>query len=70
MENKKLVYTVAETSEVLGITKERVYKLIHNGILKGFKCGRMSVSVFAIQDFLKNYEGVDISNPENIKQIS
>lgn len=70
MGDRKLVYTVAEASELLGITKVRVYELIHSGILKGFKCGRMSVSLFAIQDFLKKYEGLDISNPKNITQLS
>lgn len=66
---EKKTYTVVETAKVLGITKDRAYKLIHSGVLRGFKCGRTLVSEYAINEFLQTYAGCDVSNPASIKQL-
>lgn len=66
---EKKTYTVVETAKVLGITKDRAYKLIHSGVLKGFKCGRTLVSIYAINEFLLTYAGCDLTNPTNITQL-
>ena len=36
-ENKKKIYTVLEASEMLGVTKETVYKAIHKGDIPAIK---------------------------------
>lgn len=46
------IMTVAEVSETLYIGKNRVYELLENGIIKGFRIGR----VWKIpKDALKEY---------------
>jgi len=68
MEEKK-TYTVVETAKVLGITKNRAYDLVNSGVLKSFKCGKRLVSIYAINEFLTNYAGFDLTNPQHITQL-
>ncbi len=36
------LYTIAEASEILGCSKNLIYDLINNGLIRGLKLGRLS----------------------------
>lgn len=63
------VYTVKETAEILRCNVNRIYELIEAGLLPAVKIGRLKIREEAIAEFLKNYEGKDISNPDDVRQI-
>lgn len=68
MEERK-TYTVVESAKILGITKNRAYQLVNSGVLKSIKCGKTLISIYAIDEFLKNYVGCDLTNPSCITQL-
>ena len=63
------VYTVKETAELLKCNVNRVYELIEAGLLPAIKIGRLKIREETIEEFLKNYEGKDVSNPADVRQI-
>lgn len=69
MEERKRTYTVVESAKILGITKNRAYQLVNSGVLKSIKCGKTLVSIYAIDEFLNNYAGFDLTNPHCITQL-
>lgn len=68
MEERK-TYTVVESAKILGITKNRAYQLVNSGVLKSIKCGKTLISIYAINEFLTNYAGFDLTNPQHITQL-
>lgn len=67
--NKKMIYTVKEVSEILGINKNSVYNLIHSGVIKTMKLGRQKITYKSLIEFLEKYDGYDLTNLEDIKCI-
>ena len=67
--NKKMIYTVKEVSQILGINKNSVYNLIHSGVIKTMKLGRQKITYKSLIEFLEKYDGYDLTNLENIKCI-
>lgn len=67
---EKMLYTVAEAAEVLMCNASTVYKLRNAGLLPFLKLGRLKCRREALEDFLKKYEGYDITDPQNIKPLS
>lgn len=64
-----LVYTVKEVSEIIRTNPAYVYELIKAGILPVLKLGSYKVRKLALEDFLEKYEGMDLTNPQNIFKI-
>ncbi len=69
MPEVKMIYTVSEVSQILRVNKNSVYNLINIGIIKTIKLGRIKITLNALQDFLNNYDGYDLTDLENIKAI-
>ena len=67
MEDKLL--TVNEVAEVLKTNVDYVYKLQRTGLLKFIKIGRLKCRRSSLEDFLERFDGMDISNPEEIKEL-
>lgn len=65
----KMVYTVYEVSQILGVNKNCVYNLINAGIIKTMKLGRQKITINSLLDFLDNYDGYDLTDLSNIKCI-
>ena len=63
------IYTVKETAEILRCNVNRVYELIEAGLLPAVKIGRLKIREEAITELLENYEGKDISDPDDVRQI-
>ena len=63
------LFSVKETAKYLGISKNKVYDLIHSGLLPAIKIGGLKIRSTSLQNFLATYEGYDITDPENIRKI-
>lgn len=64
------LYTVIEVGKVLKIGKNRVYELIHAGLLPAMKLGGLKIRKTALCEFEKKYEGYDLTDPYNPKLMS
>lgn len=64
-----MLFTVPEVAAILKTNVDYVYKLQKAGLIKFIKIGRWKCRKSTLEDFLAKYEGCDISNPFNIKQI-
>ena len=65
-DNVKLLYSVKETSEVLGVSKHCVYDLINKGLLPALKLGSLKIRRETLENFVKDIEGKDLSDLDNI----
>jgi len=63
------LYEVAEVAKILKCNRNTVYALIKSGQLQGLKLGRMKVTSFEIDDFMKRNAGKDISDPNDVKNL-
>jgi len=68
-ESNDILYTVSEVAEQIKTNTKYVYDIIKAGLLPGLKLGSMKVTRSALLEFLKNYEGYDLTDPFNIKPI-
>lgn len=64
--NEKILYTVPEVAELLQCNQNRVHGLRKAGLLPFLKLGQYKCRREALDNFLKKYEGYDISDPEHI----
>lgn len=64
-----VLYTVLEVSKILRIGKNRVYELIKAGVLPAMDLGGLKVRKEALEKFLVEYEGFDLTNINNIKKL-
>ena len=63
------LYTVAEVAEILKSNPNDVYKLMNTGLLKYLVIGRRKVRETTLNNFLAEFEGYDITDPENVKGV-
>lgn len=64
-----MLYTVKEVSEILKTNVDFVHKLRKSGLLPFIKLGSYKVRKESVEEFLKNYEGKDLTDPFNIKGL-
>jgi excisionase family DNA binding protein len=72
IKEKKLVeqlYTVKEVSQILKVNVHRVYDLIRSGMLPALKLGSLKVRKEALERFLAEYEGYDLTDLNNINKL-
>ncbi|HAR84557.1 MAG TPA: DNA-binding protein [Clostridium sp.] len=65
-----ILYTVPEVSKLIKTNKTYVYELIKAGLLPVLKLGSYKIRKVSLEEFLSRYEGKDITNPRDIKDIS
>lgn len=63
------LHEVAEVAKLLKCNKNTVYSLIKSGQLQGLKLGRMKVSSFELEAFMKRNIGKDLTDPFNVKNL-
>ena len=61
--------TVKEVSKILKVNVHRVYDLVRAGMLPALKLGSLKIRKSSLEKFLEEYEGMDISDVNNIKPI-
>ena len=64
-----VLYTVAETAKLLKTNPNYVYKLIKKGLLPALNVGSLKVRRIALLEFLEKYEGKDLTDLDNIKDL-
>lgn len=67
MEN--ILYTVKEVSKLLKCNVDAVHRLRKAGVLPFLKLGSYKVRKEALENFLKEYEGMDLTDPFEIKKL-
>lgn len=63
------LFTVKEVAAILKTNVEYVHKLRRAGLLPCLKLGCFKVRRKALEDFLARYEGKDLSDPFDIKEL-
>lgn len=61
-----MLYTVPEVAKILKCNAARVYALNKAGLLPFLKLGQLKCRREALEEFLRKYEGYDVSDPYNI----
>lgn len=64
-----MLYTVKEVSEILKTNVSYVHRLRKAGLLPFIKLGTYKCREEALNEFLKRYEGYDLTVPESIKAL-
>lgn len=63
------LYTVKEVSGILKVNVHTVYDLIKAGLLPALKLGSLKVRRISLMNFLEKYDGMDLSNLTDIKNL-
>lgn len=66
---EEMLYTVQEVAAILKTNVSYVYKLQQAGLLRFMKIGRLKCRKSNLEAFLKKYDGCDVSDPFDIKEI-
>lgn len=64
-----ILYTVSETAKLLKTNQNYVYELIKQGFLPALKLGSLKIRKATLNSFLKKYEGQDLTDLKNIKEL-
>lgn len=64
-----ILYTVSETAKLLKTNQNYVYELIKQGFLPALKLGSFKIRKTTLNSFLEKYEGQDLTNLKNIKEL-
>ncbi|EJO5349513.1 helix-turn-helix domain-containing protein [Clostridium botulinum] len=67
---EEYLYTVDEVASILKVNKNTVYDLIRSGNLIALKLGRLKITKATLLKFLKDFNGKDLTNLENIKELT
>lgn len=65
----EMLYTVKEVSEILKCNVDYVHKLRKSGLLPFLKLGSYKCRKQALEAFLAEYEGKDLTNPYDVKEL-
>ena len=65
-----VVYTVKEVAGIIHSNTTYVYELIKKGFLPAMKLGNYKVRAESLQKFLAESEGKDLTDLDNIKNLS
>ena len=63
------LYTAKEVSKILKVNVHKVYDLIHAGLLPALKLGSIKIRKESLNEFLKKYEGMDLTDLDKIHRI-
>ena len=65
-----VLYTVKEVAELLKTNVDYVHKLRKAGLLPFLKIGQYKVRKQSLEIFLETYEGKDLTDPFNVKELN
>ena len=65
-----VLYTVKEVAELLKTNIDYVHKLRKAGILPFLKIGQYKVRKQSLELFLERYEGKDLTDPFDVKELN
>jgi excisionase family DNA binding protein len=64
------VYTLQEVADLLKTGINYVQELRKSGLLKCIKIGHYKVTETTLKQFLAKYDGMDITDPHNPKELN
>lgn len=67
---EQLVYKTQEVAKILHSSPNYIYELINKGKLKAIKLKSFKICKSTLEEFLKENEGNDLSDIDNIKKIA
>lgn len=70
IDNTQLLYTAKEVADILKTNVDYVHKLRRSGLLPFMKIGQYKVRRESLVNFLRAFDGKDISDPFNIKELN
>ncbi len=70
LESERLIYTVQEVATILHSSPNYIYELVKKGKLKAVKLKSIKILKSTLENFLKENEGNDLSDIDNIRRIS
>lgn len=65
-----VLYTVKEVSQLIKTNVGYVYNLIKKGYLPALNLGSLKVRRASLLEFFKKYDGKDLSDLDNIKDLN
>ena len=66
---EKMIYTTQEVAKILHSSPNYIYELIKKGKLKAIKLKSYKICKSALEEFLKENEGNDLSDIDNVRKI-
>ena len=66
---EKMIYTTHEVAKILHSSPNYIYELIKKGKLKDIKLKSYKICKSALEEFLKENEGNDLSDIDNVRKI-
>ena len=70
VKGEQLVYSIPEVAKILHSSPNYIYELINKGKLKAIKLKSFKICKSTLEDFLKENEGNDLSDIDNIRKIA
>ena len=67
--SEPVVYTVKQVSQMLHTNAAFIYEIIRAGLLPAMKLRSLRVRKEALDEFLRKYEGYDLSDLQDIKVL-
>ncbi len=64
-----MLYNIKEVAEILKTNVTYVHRLRKAGLLPCIKLGQYKVRKEALEGFLAKYEGYDLTDPEQVKEM-
>lgn len=65
----EMLYTVQEVADILKTNTNYVYELHKSGLLRFLKIGRLKCRKSTLEEFLVKYDGMDLTDPFNVKEV-
>lgn len=66
---QEILYTVKEVAQIIKTNVDYVHRLRRSGLLPFLKIGQYKVRRQALLEFLRLYEGKDITNPYDVREL-
>lgn len=63
------LYTIKEVSKLLKCNVNKVHELRKGGLLKCLKLGSYKVTEASLNRFLSEYDGMDVSDPTEVREL-
>lgn len=67
--SETIVYAVKDVARILHSSPNYIYKLIEKGYLPAIKLGSIKILKSSLDEFLKENEGYDLSDINEIKKL-
>ena len=67
---EQMLYTIQDVANALKVSRNKVYELKRKGLIPFMKLGAWKCRREALEEFLLEYEGYDLTDLSNIKPLN